>query len=380
MKIDYSNYLEKDLSGRYITLDHITPLLTKLTSNFTIEELGFSENNRPIHLIKIGSGKKKLLFWSQMHGNESTTTKALFDFINYLKEDNNTIKQILRECTLYMIPILNPDGAVAYTRSNYNDIDLNRDAQACSQIESKLFKQLVHTIKPDFAFNLHGQRTIFSAGKANKSAIVSFLSPAGDKERNITASRMIAMEIIVKMNDVLQTEIKDHIGRYDDGFNINCTGDTLESLKIPTILFEAGHFPEDYNREITRKHIFTALITAVHYISDENEIKGEFYKDYFDIPENDKLFYDIIIRNVSINNKIVDIAVQYTEKLVGKVVHFIPKIVKIQKLDNFFGHREIDSKNRAISHYNDIVEVVCGDELLKFRLDNELFSLERLEN
>ena len=380
MKIDHSNYFEKDLSGRYITLDHITPLLTKLTSNFTIDELGFSENNRPIHLIKIGRGKKKLLFWSQMHGNESTTTKALFDFINYLKKDNNTVEQILRECTLYMIPILNPDGAVAYTRSNYNDIDLNRDAQACSQIESKLFKQLVHTIKPDFAFNLHGQRTIFSAGKANKSAIVSFLSPAGDKERSITASRMIAMEIIVKMNNVLQTEIKDHIGRYDDGFNINCTGDTLESLKIPTILFEAGHFPEDYSREITRKHIFKALITAVHYISDKKEIKGELYKDYFDIPENDKLFYDILIRNVSNNNKIVDIAVQYTEKLVGKVVHFIPKIVKIQKLDNFFGHREIDGKNRPISHYNDIVEVVCGDELLKFRLDNELFSLERLEN
>ena len=67
--------------------------------------------------------------WSQMHGNESTTTKALFDVFNTLISNNPIIKHILNACTLYIIPILNPDGAEAYTRVNANAVDLNRDAQ-----------------------------------------------------------------------------------------------------------------------------------------------------------------------------------------------------------------------------------------------------------
>ena len=40
-------------------------------------QLGSSENNVPIYSLKIGTGKKKILLWSQMHGNESTGTKSI---------------------------------------------------------------------------------------------------------------------------------------------------------------------------------------------------------------------------------------------------------------------------------------------------------------
>ena len=43
--------------------------------------VGYTVQNRPINLLKIGSGDYHVLMWSQMHGNESTTTKALLDFI-----------------------------------------------------------------------------------------------------------------------------------------------------------------------------------------------------------------------------------------------------------------------------------------------------------
>ena len=43
--------------------------------------VGYTVQNRPIDLLKIGSGDYQVLMWSQMHGNESTTTKALLDFI-----------------------------------------------------------------------------------------------------------------------------------------------------------------------------------------------------------------------------------------------------------------------------------------------------------
>jgi hypothetical protein len=34
-------------------------------------------------------------------------------------------------------------------------------------------------------------------------------------------------------------------------------------MGVPTLLFEAGHFEGDYQREITRKYIFIALISSL---------------------------------------------------------------------------------------------------------------------
>ncbi|WP_103864723.1 M14 family zinc carboxypeptidase [Aquimarina sp. I32.4] len=369
----FTNYKESSLSGRYITQDQLIPLLAQLSSKAKIKKIGFSENNAPIHLITIGNGPKKLLFWSQMHGNESTTTKAVFDVLNLLTDSSNELtEQVLKECTLYIIPILSPDGAKAYTRLNYNDVDLNRDAQEKTQKESAVFFNLYTEIKPDYAFNLHGQRTIFSAGETNNSATVSFLSPAGDNNRSITRSRKIAMEIIVEMNSVLQKCIPNKIGRYDDSFNLNCVGDTLVSLEIPTILFEAGHVPDDYDREITREYIFYSLVTSIKYISD-TDVTGEGYEGYFLIPENKKCFYDIIIRDVILEGENVDIAVQYKEILIENNVKFAPRVAEIGDLQKFYGHKEIIGKKRTIYNENVTVEIVPEAELLNFYLNSELF-------
>ncbi|WP_062058500.1 M14 family zinc carboxypeptidase [Aquimarina longa] len=376
----YNTYKEHSLYGRYINLNHINPLLELLSSKIESQEIGLSENNAPIHLLKLGKGSKKLLFWSQMHGNESTTTKAIFDLLNLLTDlSNDVTKEVLKKCTLYIIPILSPDGAKAYTRLNYNQVDLNRDAQQKTQKESILFNNLVHHVQPDFAFNLHGQRTIFSAGETNYPATMSFLSPASDSERSITPDRKIAMEIIVQMNKVLQKVIPNQVGRYDDSFNLNCLGDTLAYHNIPTILFEAGHYPNDYDREITREHVFYSLVTSIHYISTTH-ITGKDYENYFLIPENEKCFYDVIIRDVILKGKNVDIAVQYTEKLNENKVEFTPIVAKIGNLQKFYGHKEIIGEKRAIHNENVTVEIVPEGELLKFYLNSELFLIESIKS
>ncbi|MDY8135650.1 M14 family zinc carboxypeptidase [Aquimarina sp. 2201CG5-10] len=369
----FTTYKEATLLGRYIHAEHINPLLDDLSKKLDVRQIGVSENNAPIHLIKIGDGEKKLLLWSQMHGNESTTTKAIFDLLNLLVDTtDDLVKDILKHCTLFIVPILSPDGAKAYTRLNYNQVDLNRDAQDKTQRESRILNNLIEQIKPDVAFNLHGQRTIFSAGETNYPATVSFLSPAGDKDRTITSSRKIAMKIIAEMNTMLQKCIPNQVGRYDDGFNINCIGDTLANQEIPTILFEAGHYPGDYDREKTREYIFYSLLVSIHYIAT-NEITEDGYKTYLEIPENGKCFYDIIIRDVILNDRNVDIAIQYTEELTKNYVNFLPKVVKIEDLRKFHGHKEIIGKKRVIRPYNDIVQIVPEVELLKFYLDSELF-------
>jgi len=235
----FLKHKESRLSNRYITNKNIKPLLDNLSDLFHVEIIGKSVLEHPIYGVKMGTGEKKILMWSQMHGNESTTTKAVFDLFNALLEPNSDLQYILEACTLYVIPILNPDGALAYTRINANQVDLNRDAQNLTQPESRVLRRVFESLKPDFCYNLHGQRTIFSAGTSRYSATVSFLAPAQDKDCTITPNRMVAMEVIGVMNAMLQTVIPNQIGVYDDAFNLNCVGDTFQTENVPTILFEA---------------------------------------------------------------------------------------------------------------------------------------------
>ena len=305
-----------------------------------------------------------------MHGNESTTTKAIFDLFNYF--DSSDSKELLEACTLFIIPILNPDGAKAFTRLNKNQIDLNRDAKNLTQSESKLLRSTFESFKPHFCFNMHGQRTIFSAGNTPNSAALSFLSPSENDQRSITITRQKSMEIIQVINKTLQPYLPNQIGRYDDGFNYNCVGDYFQSNGTPTILFEAGHFPKDYKREVTRKYMVLALISAIDYIANST-ISGAGYKPYFDIPENDKQFYDIIVRNALIDSSkptcFDDIAIQYTEVLMSGEVIFKPEIVYMGDLNNKHGHKEIDADFKTVSH-PDFETLSLGNEIDFIMIEN----------
>ena len=340
---------EHTLFGRYISLNDIAPLIDKLPSNFITEIIGRSVLDQKIYSITIGNGPKKILMWSQMHGNESTTTKAIFDLLNSFK--NNYFEDILKCCTIKIIPMLNPDGAKAYTRLNANNVDLNRDAQDLSQPESKVLLDCYNAFKPDFCFNLHGQRTIFSAGKTNNVATLSFLSPAVNTERDINSTRAIAMQIIASINSFMQTELPNQIGRYDDGFNANCVGDSFQMKQTPTILYEAGHYKDDYNREEVRRFTYQAIIAGLLIITKE-DVKGDNYKAYFDIPENQKLFYDVIIKDALIDGEIKDVAIQFQEKLIDNKLNFIPKVEKIFKNDSFFAHKWIEANNLEVRTVN----------------------------
>ena len=372
----YKKHKEQSLFGRYINAEHIKPLLDKHASFFEIEAIGQSVLKDNIHSITFGNGPKKILMWSQMHGNESTTTKAIFDVLNTINDDNEFSKQLLKTCTIKIIPILNPDGAKAYTRLNANAVDLNRDAVDLSQPESKVLNDTFNGFKPHFCFNLHGQRTIFSAGKVDKSATISFLSPAQDEACAITETRKKAMSLIVKMNALLQLQIPNQVGTYDDAFNINCVGDKFQTLNVPTVLFEAGHYANDYNREEVREYIYQSLIEALGAIVNDTIDKDD-YKAYLAIPENEKCFYDIIIRNARVEGRIVDVAVQYEERLIEKTLHFIPKIEKIESLKANFAHRTIEvNNNRVLDVSNN--ELKLGSEIDFVNIDNVKLSLNIL--
>jgi hypothetical protein len=332
------------LQGRYIHNEHILPLLKKASEFAQVSKIGESENGLPIHSVTLGHGRKKVLAWSQMHGNESTTTKALFDFLQLFQQKDalqEEINSFLAEFTLVFIPILNPDGALAYTRVNANEVDLNRDALDLSQNESRILRTLFEEFKPDLCLNLHDQRTIYGT-EEGKPATVSFLSPAADPSRAITPAREEAMRHIVRLRAALEHFIPGQVGRYDDTFNENCVGDYITKSGVPSILFEAGHYPGDYQREKTRELIFYAFLELFHFTSLGT--REPEHKDYFKIPENKVNFKDVIIRNVRVSDydEVVSIAIQYAEMLNNGKISFDPILEEIGDLDHWYTHNEND--------------------------------------
>ena len=338
---------EQSIQGRYITLEHIEPILTRLNTNNQLLEIGKSVLGKTIYEYQIGYGTTRIFLWSQMHGNESTTTKGLFDFLNLLHSDTDFAKQLLNNFTFCCIPMLNPDGATLYTRANANGVDLNRDSQDLTQPESTILRATFERFKPDYCFNLHDQRTIFGVDMSAKPATMSFLAPSYNEEREINDSRLKAINVIAGINQVLQKYIPGQVGRFDDSFNINCIGDTFQYLGVPTILFEAGHYPNDYEREQTRKYVFISLVSAFSTIS-ENDIVINRIEDYLNISQNNPVFCDFLYKNVKINydgnEKIINFAAQYKEELIDGQIWFNAYINQIDDLENRFGHLEYDAQ------------------------------------
>lgn len=371
--------LESTIKGRYVTNDHILPFLESLPTKFNLKVEGKSVLDKNIYSVKIGSGSTKIYMWSQMHGNESTTTKAIIDFLVFLNSDFKEVISILEHFTFYIIPILNPDGAEAYTRVNANQVDLNRDSVDLSQPESQLLRKCFDEFKPDFAFNMHDQRTLFAAGDHNVPATISFLAPSYNKETEINEVRTIAMQIICEMNAEVSKYIPNQIGRFDDAFNLNCIGDRFTNLGVPTILFEAGHYPKDYEREETRKIVFVALLKAVLSIQDSSYTKQNI-QSYFQIPENHKLINDILLRNIKFKSDreefVFNLGIQYKEVLKSKEISFIP-IFDNELIENHqFGHLEVNAADFEISTTEDIYGLLSKMNLKK--TENGVFDVNYL--
>jgi hypothetical protein len=367
----FTRYKEESIGGRYITLESIEPLLQKLNTNNQLRIIGKSVLGKPVYSYEIGGGNIRIFLWSQMHGNESTTTKALFDFLNVLHCGSELAQQLLSIFTFYSIPMLNPDGATLYTRENANKVDLNRDSQQLTQPESILLRDAFEAFKPDYCFNLHDQRTIFGVSDTGKSATLSFLAPSYNQEREINESRLKAINLIASINEVLQEYLPNQIGRFDDSFNLNCIGDTFQYLGVPTLLFEAGHFPNDYEREETRKYIFMALISSF-MILNENVIVSNRINKYLNIPQNKVVFYDFMYKNIKINYDGIEIitnfALQYKEVLVENRICFIAYVSEIGDLENYFGHFEYDAKEAL--YKDDFDNIPKLNQKADFYLDN----------
>ncbi|WP_018674499.1 M14 family zinc carboxypeptidase [Riemerella columbina] len=281
-----------------------------------IKLLGTSTLGLPIYSLRIGTGKTKVAAWSQMHGNESTATLALLDLLYSWNSNQVIMDALFSEIQLDFIVMLNPDGSKVWTRRNSLDIDINRDFIKESSKEIKILKQFVASNHYDYALNLHDQRTIFTTD-GEHPATLSFLSPSENVARSLTEHRKQSMAVIASIYKALKSKLPHRIGRYSDEFYPLSVGDNFMKMGLPTVLFEGGHYENDYYRNHTRQYYTEALYIALKAMAD---LKGDTtnFEMYSEIPENKDTHCDIIYNNLNINTGeepyLVDVAVQYREE------------------------------------------------------------------
>jgi len=270
-------------------------------NRFMLDRAGESLEGRSINMVTVGSGAFRVLLWSQMHGDEPTATAALFDVFDYLQRHraDPAVQRMLSALTLYVVPMLNPDGAERFQRRNAQHIDVNRDARSLQTPEGRLLKTIRDRFEPRIGFNLHNQSWNTTVGDPPKPASISLLSVAYDKERSENAGRRLSRKVCAVIRDALEPLASGQIGRYDDEFEVRAFGDNLTLWGTPVVLIETGPFPAAAPDPFLVRLNFVAILSALDALASGAADKAD-PKRYESLPMNDSRGFYILIRNATV--------------------------------------------------------------------------------
>ena len=354
----YENYKEKSLTHRRFKHSDLIPLIDRLKNKniFRVNKVGESVQGRDIFSIAIGNGQRKILYWSQMHGDEPTATAAIFDVFNLfsIEEHFKEFKDnLLKDLTLIFLPMVNPDGAEVFERRNNLRIDLNRDAIKQESPEAKLLYSVFNSIQPEFGFNMHDQDRDYTAGYSKKNTAISFLAPPPDHHSTVDKSRTKSMLLISELYNILSQMIPGHLSRYADDFEPRAFGDSFAKSGSSIILFESGTWQDDREKQFLRKLNFISILTAAKSIAEESFRKQDI-DTYHLIPENKKFMMDFIIRNVQIRKEEkvfnIDVGINFDEINTSdaKGFYYKAKIEDIGDLSIFKGFKEFNANGLTL--------------------------------
>ena len=347
----YEDFKEESIEKRRFTQAKIQPLINDFNQkeNFKVTQVGESIEGRPLQLISVGEGDIDIFLWSQMHGDESTATMAIFDILNFLDSEafSEEKEEMLKNVKLHFLPMLNPDGAERFQRRNLLGVDINRDALRLQSPESKTLKNVRDSLDANFGFNLHDQSTYYNAERTPKPATISYLAPAYNYEKSINEVRGAAMQVIVQMNNILQEYAPGQVGRYNDDFEPRAFGDNIQKWGTSTILIESGGYPNDPEKQEIRKLNFVSILAAIFSIADEDYKNAEISK-YEEIPNNDRKLFDLKLTGITYEllgeDYILDLGINQYEVQDEDLDYFYNSNISDQgDLSTYYGYEEFDA-------------------------------------
>jgi len=277
-------------------VERLRALAARHRGRLALEEVGRSVQGRPIHLVTLGTGPRKILLWSQMHGDEPSATPALLDVADTLLAwDAPEPRAILDGLTLLMVPMLNPDGAERYGRRNAQAVDVNRDALSLTTPEGRVLKAVRDRFQPELGFNLHDQNRRTTVGDTAVLATISLLAVSGDREGTLTPGRARAKRVSSAVARALEPFVPGGIGRYDEDWNPRAFGDNVTAWGTPVVLIESGGAPPGRPlTDLTRLN-YVALLTALHGLV-RDDLAGDTPDLYESLKRNEEnLWTDVLL-------------------------------------------------------------------------------------
>ena len=281
---------------RYIYKNNQYLPYNELIGLYNWDIIGYSSEERPIFSAVLGDGTRDICIWAGMHGNETTGIHIILQLIEMFQS-----KQFnARGFKLHIIPVINPDAYVRYTRRNGMGVDLNRDFRSFQTVESAKLIGWLRMIEPELCFNLHDQRTIFHVN--GHSAFTSLLVPSSESTREITPLRRRIMNRLGNALDAMNHDLIG-VGRYTDEFYPTAVGDYLMSQDIPNILIESGVAKGDLDR--TRAREFGVQLILQSLVASEDPTTT-----YDELPLNEMGQLEWVFTNVLYAHMRVDVAVK----------------------------------------------------------------------
>lgn len=278
----------------------LLPIVEADPGRFRVAQIGTSVEGRPLRRIDFGAGAVPVLLWSQMHGNESTASRALADVLAFLRDrpDDPLAARIERELAVTVVPLVNPDGAARFQRPNAVGIDINRDARMLATPEARALKAVRDEIDARWGFNLHDQNIRTRLGASGRDVLIALLAPPpGPGETspaNLRARRMCSL-----LARALEPIVGDQVARYDESFNPRAFGDMMTRWGTSVVLIESGGELADPTKERLRHANFVAILTALDAIASRAwQAEGE--ERYLGLPLNAPWIHDLLVRGASI--------------------------------------------------------------------------------
>lgn len=132
------------------------------------EYLGETLDGRDMSMLVVGQpeeGKKVIWVTARQHPGETMAEWLIEGFLErLLDEDDGLARQLLEKVVFYVVPNMNPDGAVrGHLRTNAKGVNLNREWQAPSMENSPevfLVKQKMLDTGVDMFLDVHGDEAL----------------------------------------------------------------------------------------------------------------------------------------------------------------------------------------------------------------------------